>query len=206
MKRLLLPTLLALCASAAIGQSPASAPVSAAKKELVAKVLKLQQPGIENLGRTLAEEPAKQLVVGVQASGAMQRVRADKREALARDVEGDLRKYVDEAVPIVRDRAVQLAPSTMGPILEQRFTEDELRQLIAILESPLNAKFQAVGAETQRALGEKLVADTKEPIDPKVQALRQSVGNRINAALAASVAASASAGSGSASSARAAKR
>lgn len=182
MNRLLVPALLALCGTLAFAQG--SAPASAAKKDLVARLLKLQQPGIEGLGRTLAEEPAKQVVLSVQASGVVQRVPADKREALGKEIDAELRKYVDEAVPLVRDRAVALAPSTMGPILEQRFTEDELRQLIALLESPLNAKFQAVAGEMQKTLGEKLVAETKGAVEPKVQALRQAVSGRINAVVA----------------------
>lgn len=179
----LAPALSLLCISSAGAQ--ASAPASAAKKELVARVLKLQQPGIENLGRTLAEAPARQLAASVQASGVLQRLSADKREVLGKEIDADLRKYTDEAVPIVRERAVKLAPTTMGPILEQRFSEDELRQLISILESPLNAKFQAVAAEMQRSLGEKLVAETKDAVEPKVQALREAVGKHVNAALAA---------------------
>ncbi|MDZ7590595.1 MAG: hypothetical protein U5L05_07865 [Rubrivivax sp.] len=112
---------------------PAAAP-SAAKKELVARVLQLQQPGIEAMARQLAEQPARQLLQG--ASQGLQRLPAERREAVARDIEADVRKYIEEATPIVRDRAVALAPTTIGPLLEERFTEDELRQVIAMLESP----------------------------------------------------------------------
>jgi hypothetical protein len=185
MRTVLLPALLALCAGTALAQTPprpaASAPVSAAKKELVARVLKLQQPGIETMGRSLAEQPAQQVMT--QARAALQRVPAEKRDALAKEIEGDIRKYVDEAVPIVRDRAVQLAPSTLGPLLEQRFTEDELRQIIAMLESPVNAKYQAMAGEMQRTLGEKLIAETRSAVEPKAQAMQKSVGNRLNAAV-----------------------
>lgn len=183
MKRFLLPALLALSGTAAFAQAASGPPASPAKKELVARLLKLQQPGIEGLGRTLAEEPAKQVVLSVQASGVLQRVPAEKREALGKEIDADLRKYVDEVVPLVRDRAVQLAPGTMGPILEQRFSEDELRQLIALLESPVSAKFQAVAGEMQKALGAKLVAETKGAVEPKVQALRQAVSARLSAAV-----------------------
>ncbi|MEO8122019.1 MAG: hypothetical protein ABI606_22180, partial [Rhodoferax sp.] len=55
MKKLLLVTLLALACGA-------QAQSSAAKKELVAKVLQLQQPGIELAGQALAERPAAQLM------------------------------------------------------------------------------------------------------------------------------------------------
>jgi hypothetical protein len=154
---------------------------SAAKKELVARVLKLQQPAVEAMGRMLAEQPAQQAMLQVQ--GALQRVPADKRDALAKEIEGDLRAYVDQAVPVVRNRAVALAPATIGPLLEQRFSEDELKQIITMLESPVNAKYQAMAGEIQRALGEKLVAETKGAVEPQVQKMRESIAGRINAAL-----------------------
>ena len=164
-----------------LAQQAAASAASPAKKELVARILKLQQPGIEAMGRMLAEQPAQQAASQLQS--ALQRVPAEKREALAKEIEGDLRAYVDQAVPIVRNRAVALAPSTIGPLLEQRFTEDELKQIIAVLESPVNAKYQAMSGEIQRALGEKLIAETKGSVEPKVQQMRESITGRINAAL-----------------------
>jgi hypothetical protein len=108
-----------------------------------------------------------------------QRVPAEKREAVTKEIQGDFKKYTDEAVPIVRDRAVKLAPSTIGAILEEKFTEDELKQILATLESPVNRKFQSLGGEMQRSLGEKLVADTRPVIEPKVQTLERSIARRL---------------------------
>ncbi len=164
-----------------LGAGPATAqqPADGAKKELVARVLKLQQSGLEQLGRALAEAPAQQMVA--QARAALQRAPADKRDAVARELDAEVRKYLDETVPLVRDRAVALAPSTVGPLLEQRFTEDELRQIIAILESPVNAKFQQLAPEMQRALGERLVGETRPLVEPKEQALRRAITSRIEA-------------------------
>jgi hypothetical protein len=161
------------------------------KKALVAKVLQLQQPGIESTARQLAEQPANQLLQ--QAAIAIrQRVPEDKREALAREIQAEARKYADEATPPLRDSAVKLAPSTIGPILEEKFTADELKQLITILESPVNRKFQSLGGEMQRALTEKLVAEARPTIEPKLRALQQTVGDKINAAAASGSAASGS--------------
>ncbi len=56
---------------------------------------------------------------------------AEKREAVAKAADAELKKYFDDAYPLVRDKAVQAAPSTLGPILEQYFSADELRQLVA---------------------------------------------------------------------------
>lgn len=168
---------------------------SPAKKELVARVIKLQQPGLENIGRQLVEQPWLQMAEPVRA--ALARVPQDKREAVAREIESEVRRYAEDAVPVVRDKAVSLAPSTIGPLLEQRFTEDELRQLIAILESPINARYQALGQEMQRALIAKVVAETRAAIDPKVRTLEQNIQTKLRAAIgAASAPAGAGAGPG----------
>lgn len=160
--------------------SSASAPaMSKAKKELVARVLQLQRPGIEGAARVLAEQPAAQMM---QRAGLVlqNNVPADKREAVAKEIQADARKYAEEAVPILAERAVKLAPSTIGPILEQKFSESELKQLIAILESPVNRKFQSLGGEMQRALADKLVVDSRGAIEPKLRALEQSMAQRLN--------------------------
>ena len=158
-------------------QTPAASAPTAAKKELTAKVLQLLQPAVENMAQQLAQQPALQVQQG--AGNALQRIPAERREALARDIVADLRKYVEETGPIVRERAVKLAPGTLGAMLDERFTEDELRQIAALLESPVNRKFQQVFPEMQRALGEKLVAETRAEIEPRVRALDQTVGRRL---------------------------
>jgi hypothetical protein len=157
---------------------PVHAQTSPAKKELVAKLLKLQQPGIETLARGLVEQPAAQMMQ--QASIALQtRVAPEKREAIGKEIQADVKKYVDDNVPLLRDRATKLAPTTVGAILEEKFTEDELKQIIAIMENPVNRKFQQMGADMQRSLAEKLVAETRPTIEPKVKALEQSIVARL---------------------------
>lgn len=152
----------------------AQAQTATGKKELIARILVLQQVAIEQTAQSLVERPALQLQQ--QAGVALQtRVAPEKRDAAAKLVQADLKKYVDEVAPAVRLQAVKLAPSTIGSLLEQKFTEDELKQLIAILESPVNRKYAQLGGEMQMALGEKLVAQTQSLVEPKVKELEQTI-------------------------------
>jgi hypothetical protein len=156
----------------------AGAQTSAAKKELVSKMLQLQQPALEMAATALAERPAAQMMQ--EASFVMRtRVPADKREAVAKQIQADVKKYVDETVPLLRERAVKLGPSTIGTLLEEKFTEEELRQLVAIIESPVNRKYLQLGGEMQKVLGEKLVAETQASIEPKVKALQSTIAKRL---------------------------
>lgn len=168
-------TLLAMLLAAGVVQAQTSSP---AKKELVARILVLQQAAIEQTAQALVERPA--LVLQQQAGLALQtRVPPEKREAAAKQVQDDLKRYVDEVGPVVRQQAVKLAPSTIGALLESKFTEDELKQLIAIVESPVNRKYQQMGGELQNALGQKLVAQTQATVEPKVKALEQSIAKHL---------------------------
>lgn len=161
MKRLLIAV---LCAAATLAHAQT-------KKELVQKVLALQQPMIETISRNIAERPAFQLM---QVSGQFiqTQVPADKREALGKQVETEIRKFVDDAVPVLRERALKLAPSTLGATLEEKFTDDELKQMIAWLESPANKKLQQVGPEMQTSFAQKLTTEAAPLLDPKLQALQ----------------------------------
>lgn len=164
-------------APATTASAPAAAaalPSSPAKKELIARVLVLQQGAIEQTAQSIVERPAMQLQQ--QAGMALQtRVPPEKREAAAKNVQADLKKYVDETGPMVRQQAVKLAPSTVGALLEEKFSEAELKELIGIMESPVNRKFTQMGADLQKALGEKLVAQTQATVAPKVKALEAAI-------------------------------
>ncbi len=173
--------------AAAPASAASPAPASPAKKEQAARVLALMKPAVEALGLQLAQQPALQ--IQQRAGMALQGVAAERREVLGREIEADLRKYFEETGPLVRDRAVKLGPSTIGPMLEDRFSEDELRQIVAMLESPLNRRFQQIFPEMQRALAEKLVAEMRGDIETRARALEQTVGKRLSPAVAAPAAA-----------------
>lgn len=173
MRALVIAALVA-CASLAHAQE-------GAKKELVAKVLQLQRSSIESLARNIVERPAVQMMQS--AAAAMQaQVPPSKREAVAKSVDADIRKFVEEATPLLAERAVKMAPAVYGAQLEEKFSEDELRQLVAWLESPVNRKFQQQLPELQNSFTQKLVAEAVPLLDPKLQALQRKLQATLNVA------------------------
>jgi hypothetical protein len=161
--------------SVAFGAQAQSTP---AKKELAARIVKLQMPGIEGLARSLAEQPAVALL---ERAGQIlpARVPPERQEAVGKEIQADVKRFVDEAVPIVRDRAVKLAPATIGAVLEEKFTEDELRQVVSVMENPAWIKFQQLGPDMQKPLMEKLIAETRPQVEPKIKALELSIAKRL---------------------------
>jgi hypothetical protein len=163
------PILLTLAAMAVPAQAQT-------KKELATKLIELQKPAIESLGTRLAGQEAQRFL---QAAGRqLPRVPADKREAVGQDIQADVKKFHDEVEPLLRERAAKLAPS-LAPMFEERFSEDELKQIVAWVESPVSRKFAQFSGEFGNALAERLVADARPAVDPKIKALEAVVTKRL---------------------------
>jgi len=180
----------AILIGSAVALGGASVAHAQTKKELVAKLVQAQQGGIENVGRALANQTSQR---ALQAAGqALPRVAADKREAVAKEIQADVKKFYDEIEPVLRKRATEVGPATLTPIYEERFTEDELKTVIAWLESPVSKKFQQVDNEMGNALAQKVVADTRPAIEPKLKALEATLAKRLGVPVAPSAGAAAS--------------
>jgi len=150
------------------------------KAALIKQFLELQRPGVEALARGLVEESS--MPVARAGAGYLQtQVPEAKREAAGKAADAELKKYFDSAYPIVRDRAVQVAPTALTPVLEQNFSEEELRQLVAWINSPVSKKYQDVNPQLQAALAEKVVADTRTSIEPKLEQLDKAVAKALGA-------------------------
>jgi hypothetical protein len=164
--------------AAVVAMATAAAPTHAqSKKELVNRLLLLQQPGVEAMAKQIAERPAIQMTLA--ARQAFGNVPQDKRESVAKAIDAELKKYTDEAVPLLRDRAIKLAPGTIGTELENNFSEAELKQLIDWLESPVIKRFQTLAPQMQNALAEKLVGETRGQVEPKLKTLEAAMSKHL---------------------------
>lgn len=173
---------LAATAAPATAPAPAAAPaaISPAKQALINRILTLWN--IDSIGQSMLQAPVAD---AVQQARAMLQGRAsvEKRDAAMTDIVAEARKFMEEATPITRASADKLIPTTVAPILAERFNEDELRQLVAILESPVKKKFESLVPEMQRKLGEGVAADSRPVIDAKMKGLTEKIGLRLRAAV-----------------------
>jgi hypothetical protein len=169
---------LALLTVALAGTSMAA--MAQDKATLIKQFIDIQRPGIESLARGLVEQSSAP-IAQAGSQYLQTQVPEAKRESAAKAADAELKKYFDDAYPIVRDKAVQLAPGALTPLLEQNFSEDELKQLLAWINSPLSKKYQDLNPKMQTALTEKLVADTRGTIEPKMRALDENVAKALGA-------------------------
>jgi hypothetical protein len=167
-----------LALATALSTSLLAVPLSAmaqSKKELVQKMMASQQPLIDNAAQNIAEQPARQLVASAKQV-LQQGVPPEKREATAKQVDVEIKKYLDAAVPLFKASAAKLSTTTVAPALEEKFTEDELKQLITILDSPVLKKYQAALPDLiGPAFLEKVVMDVRPQLDPKLQSVQNNL-------------------------------
>ena len=150
------------------------------KAALVKQFIQLQRPEVEAIARSLVEQSSAPIAqAGTQY--LQTQVPPEKRADAAKAADAVLKNYFDSAYPIVRDKAVQIAPAALGPILQQNFSEDELRQLVAWINSPLAKKYADVTPKMQKALGEMLVAQTRGTIEPKLNQVGPAVAKALGA-------------------------
>lgn len=168
-----------MIAALAVGGT-AQAATPPAKQELVNRVLQLWHP--ESIGESMLQAPVGDAVQ--QARAVLQgRVSPERRDAALKEIVADARKFMDDNRPLAQASAQKLVGSTVAPMLAERFSEEELRQVIAILESPVKKKFEALVPQLQKKLGESVAADTRAVIDPKLQELQQRIGTRLRSAV-----------------------
>lgn len=160
------------------GAAHAQAPTG--KKELVSRILAAQQAAIDDVGRGVAMTTAQQVL---QAAGdAVAQAPQARQEALAKAVQDDVKKFHDEIEPMLRASATKVAPTAVGNLLEQKMSEEELRQVVAWLESPVSRKYQLLSSEMEAALAQQLVADSRGSVEPRLKTLESSIRARLEAA------------------------
>jgi len=144
------------------------------KTDQIQRLPMAQKSELDGVATNLTQSPARQLMSQL-VQPAMGLVPAEKREATAKQIDAELQKYLDAATPIVKASANKTGVPAIASVLADKFTEDELKQLAAMLESPIIKKYQAALPEVQKAMLEKITADARPQVDPKLQALQENV-------------------------------
>ncbi len=166
--------------AAAAAPAAVAGAIPASKQALIDKVLTLWR--MDSIGLSMLQAPVSDAVA--QARAVLQgRATDEKRDAAMTDIVNEARKFMEDTTPTVRNSAQKLIPSKVAPLLAERFSEEELKQMIAILESPVKQKFEALLPELQKSLGEAVATDSGPVINPKLQDLKQRIGMRLRAAV-----------------------
>ena len=168
---------LGLALALALATGTALADPSPAKKALIDKLIALQQQSAEGMANALIQQPLPQLMNGGRA--ALQQVPPEKRDAVAKAMDAELKKFIDENVPYLKDKVSKAVPSTASALLDERFNEDELKQIVAWAESPVSQKFGLASVELQKAVAQKVMAEAGPTLEGRLKTLQNNLAKQL---------------------------
>lgn len=166
-------------AAAAAAPGGAASSVPPAKQVLIDQLLTLWHP--EQVAVLMVQRPAADAVQHSRI--ALQgRVSAEKLESTMKGIAEDAKAYLDVAAPIAEAAGKTAARSTAAPLLAEQFSEDELKALIAILQSPVRQKFEKLAPNIEGAVGAEVARQAGPAIQPPLDKMKQEVAGKLRAA------------------------
>jgi hypothetical protein len=153
--------------------------VPAEKQALVNRVLAkmaLDTVGLQMLQAPVAEMLRQSRVV------VTSRVPAEKQEAAMKDITAEATKFLEQEAPPLRASTQAAVKSSVAPLLAQKFSVEELKQLAEVLESPVLAKFETLVPEMKKTVGDNVAKANAAQIQPKMTELQNRIGLRLRAA------------------------
>ena len=175
--------------SAAHAQAPAAKPAAPAaalpapdpeKQKLIDRILAKVHP--ENAILQAAQRPAVDAMQKSYVAMQTSHVPKERIDKTMKEIGADVQKYVDTATPIVAASAKKYTNQTVGPILAQTMSADELRTVAAYLESPAREKFDKLVPQLETAIAQKVQADVAPEIDKQIQVMTEAVGTKLRIA------------------------
>ena len=112
---------------------------AAGKTELVQRLVTAQRAQIQELSRSMVVGAVQGLMQELNA--ALGQVPEAKRDAVRAKLEAELRRFVEEQTELLSGVATKTSSAAYMARLEATFTEDELKTVLAWVESPVSKKY-----------------------------------------------------------------
>jgi uncharacterized protein len=179
----LVATFAAHAQAASPAPTPAAAPLpapDAEKQKIIDRIMAVFHPenGVLQAVQRPGVEAMQQSNIALQTAHVPQ----ERKEKTLKDISTDVQKYIDTTMPIAVASAKKNANPAAGPILAQNFTADELRQIAAMLESPLKAKFEKLVPQMENAVGQKVQVEIAPQVNQNVKTMTEAVGTKLRIA------------------------
>jgi len=167
-------------AFAGSASAQAAASVPAEKQALVNRVL--AKMALDSVGLQMLQAPVAEMVRQSRVV-VTSRVPAEKQDAVMKDVSAEANTFIEKEAPALRASTQAVVQTSVAPLLAQKFSTEELKQLADILESPVLAKFETLVPEMKKTVGDNVAKANAPQIQPKMTELQNRVGLRLRAAL-----------------------
>ena len=169
-----------LCAAVLTPAAYAQSKQEQEKKELATRIVNLQKT--QDMDALIAQlaGTANRAVVETWLP-RLDNMPAARQKAVADQLDVELKKFNDDVVRLIKTRNERVSLDVLVPAYSERFTADELKQLVAFLESPVIRKYYAANPHMANLLAQKLVDATRADVEARIKAFdtraAQIIGN-----------------------------
>ena len=139
------------------------------KLEWASKAVALQQgPELERLVNQLADS-ATQDILQNWASRLQSDVAPAKMAQSKESLNAELKKYFDDVSQTINAKVAKVSTAALVPAYMERFSVDELKQLVAFFESPAIKKYQVAGPELANLFVRQLIEETRADVTARTR-------------------------------------
>lgn len=138
------------------------------KTEWATKVVALQQgPELDRLVSQLTASTTQDLIANW--GPRLDALPKAKLPKATEDMNAELKKYADDAVVIIGKQVTKVSNDALVPAYSERFTLDELKDLVAFFQSPAVKKYQANAPELGNLFVQKLIEASRSDVLARVK-------------------------------------
>jgi uncharacterized protein len=157
------------------------------KRDLAVRIIAAQDgPEMNRMLEQLAGSATQQMVANWNPRlGAMP---ADKRQKAATALDAELKKFNEDALKLITAQAAKVRGDALATAYGDKFSEDELKQLLALMEAPAFKKYQTLAPELGNVYLKGIVEGTRSNVESRSKTFDTAAAKIVGAAPAAGAA------------------
>ena len=149
-----------------------------AKKALATKLAQMQA---KTDGAAMANQltaDAVQLPLSTWSQRLDESVPPARQKDVRDKLDVELKKFADNTHKAIDAQGSKAAEAALVPVFMDKLSEDEMKTIIAYMESPASAKLQALGADATDAWAKRIIEATRSQVEAGAKTF-ESAANRI---------------------------
>ena len=154
-----------LLATGLVFSTSALAQNNDAKRALAVKLAQIQLKADSGAMADQLTGSAVQPLIAVWSQRLDETVPPARQKDVRDKLDAELKKFTDNTEKTIEAQVAKSAEPALVPIFMEKLTEDEMKTIIAYLESPVSAKFQSLGPEAANAWAKRVVDATRTSVE-----------------------------------------
>jgi uncharacterized protein len=177
--------IIAACAVIYWASGPIHAQTTDPKRALAARAVAAQDG--EEMNRLLVQiaGSATQQLIG-NWNDRVVAMPAAKQQTAIKELDAELKKFNDDALKLITAQAAKVRSDALLAAYAEKFSEEELKQLVALMEAPVYKKYQVAAPELGNMYVKAIVEGTRTAVESRGKAFDNAAAKIVGAPAASS--------------------